>query len=448
MMFYVFSKTLPKNSFKKQESNMPLSFVPISLFYIISFFFLSSFGYCCCWHSFSYYFNDYRHEAEVIKKIREVISTRLKRKPLYVGDNIVGMDFHLKELKSLMKIERDDVCMIGIYGISGIGKTTVAMAIYNDISSQFDGSSFLRVGETPTSGLHELQKKILEDTLKVQSPTIQDRSQGINVIKERLCSKKVLIVLDDVDEIEQLNNLSGKDGWYGPKSIVIITTKDINLLNQHGVDQFYEVKELNHEEAIGLFNWSAFKQNTPKSEDFKNLSDCVVKYAKGLPLALKVLGGFLCDKSLDEWKSELDKLKRIPNMKVQDILRVSYNKLDDINQEIFLDIACFFRGEDKDFVSRILGSDANIGIRVLQQRCLITIFENKLDMHDLLQQMGREIVRKECPKEAGERSRLWDPTDVQSVLTRNSVRFKYMFKKLYIFIIKFIFLYILYLAYS
>ena len=82
-----------------------------------------------------------------------------------------------------------------------------------------------------------------------------------------------------------------------------------------------------------------------------------------------------------------------------------------------MDIACFFRGKYKNFVSRILGSDANIGIRVLQQRCVITISENKLDMHDLLQQMGREIVRKECPKEARERSRLWDPIDVQSVLS-------------------------------
>ena len=77
---------------------------------------------------------------------------------------------------------------------------------------------------------------------------------------------------------------------------------------------------MNHEEAIELFNWWAFKQYTPKYEDLKNLSDCEVNYAKGLPLVVKVLGGFLCDKSMDEWESELDKLQRIPNMKVQNIL--------------------------------------------------------------------------------------------------------------------------------
>ena len=108
-----------------------------------------------------------------------------------------------------------------------------------------------------------------------------------------------------------------------------------------------------------------------------------------------------------------------------------------------MDIACFFRGEDKHFVSRILGSDAEIGITVLEERCLITTSENMLDMHDLLQQMGREVVRQEdlkeshkYPQEPGKRSRLWDPKDVESVLTRNTVRAKcILFKKLYIYII-------------
>ena len=82
-----------------------------------------------------------------------------------MGDNIVRIDFHLKQLNSMMKTQRDDVYMVGTYGIGGIGKTTIAMAFYNDISSQFDSSSFLRVdGDTSNSVLLELQKKLLQDT--------------------------------------------------------------------------------------------------------------------------------------------------------------------------------------------------------------------------------------------------------------------------------------------
>ncbi|WKA11777.1 hypothetical protein VitviT2T_029244 [Vitis vinifera] len=359
-------------------------------------------------------------EAEFIQRIYEDIAIRLNRTPLDMGYNIVGMDFHLTQLKSLIKVELDEVLMVGIYGIGGIGKTTISKAIYNDISSQFDGCSFLgNVGGKCEDGLLKLQKTLLQDIVKCKVPKFNNISQGINVIKERLRSKRVLIVLDDVDNYMQLENLAGKHGWYGAKSIIIITTKDKHLLDQHEVKALYEVQKLNHEKSVELFNWWAFKQNTPKT-GFESLSNSVVEYTHGLPVALKVLGGFLYEKSINEWESELHKVKKIPDEIVQNVLKVSYDKLDHTCQEIFLDIACFFRGKDKDFVSRILGSYAMMGIKVLNDKCLLTISENKLDMHDLVQQMGQEIVRQECLKEPGNRSRLWDCNDVDSVLTRNT----------------------------
>ncbi|XP_034675535.1 disease resistance protein RPV1-like isoform X12 [Vitis riparia] len=355
-------------------------------------------------------------EAEFIKRICEDIVTKLNRTPLYMGDNIVGMDFHLKQLKSLIKVEIDEVLMVGIYGIGGIGKTTISKAIYNDISSQFDGSSFLgNVGGKCENDLLKLQKTLLQDILKCERPKFNDINQGITVIKERLRSKRVLIVLDDVDKYMQLENLAGKYGWYGAKSIIIITTKEKYLLEQYEVNVFYEVQKLNHEKSTELFNWWAFKQNTPKT-GFESLSNSVVEYADGLPIALKVLGVSLFKKSTEEWESELQKLQEMPNKDVQSVLKVSYDKLDGREKGVFLDIACFFRGKDKNFVSRILGSVAEAVIRNLEDRCLITISENILDMHDLLQQMGRAVVRQE----PGKMSRLWDPKDVESVLTRNT----------------------------
>ena len=371
-----------------------------------------------------------RSEAKFIQTIGKHIFTRLNHKPLDVGEKIVGMDFHLEKLKLLIKTELDEVHMVGIYGIGGIGKTTISMAIYNNISSQFDGSCFLRnVGGKCEDGLLKLQKKLLQDILKCNKPKFSDISQGINVIRERLQSKRVLIVLDDVDNYIQLENLAGKHGWYDPKSVIIITTKDKQLLVQHEVKTFYKVQELNDEKSAELFNWWAFKQNTPIPK-FESLSNSVVKYANGLPLALKVLGGLLFKKSIEVWKSKLHTLEKIPDINVYKVLKVGYEGLNCTEKDIFLDIACFFRGEDRDFVSRILGSDAESGIKVLSDRCLITISENKLDMPDLIQQMGQEIVRQEYPEEPENRSRLWDPKDVDCVLERNTVRAKcILFKK-------------------
>ena len=73
-----------------------------------------------------------------IRKIANDIHKQLNCKILRVGENIVGMDFHLDKLKSLISNKSNKVCMIGIYGIGGIVKTTIAKAICNNsISYQF-----------------------------------------------------------------------------------------------------------------------------------------------------------------------------------------------------------------------------------------------------------------------------------------------------------------------
>ena len=83
------------------------------------------------------------------------------------GRDIVGVDVHLKKLKSLLKMELDEVRMVGIYGIGGIGKTTIAMTIYNGISSQFDGCCFLRnIGRKDEDGQLKLQKTLLQVIFK------------------------------------------------------------------------------------------------------------------------------------------------------------------------------------------------------------------------------------------------------------------------------------------
>ena len=108
----------------------------------------------------------------------------------------------------------------------------------------------------------------------------------------------------------------------------------------------------------------------------------------------------------------------------QEILKVSYDGLEKIEKDIFLDIACFFKGRNKDNVVNILDACnlyPTFGIPNLVNKCLITISQGILGMHDLVQQMGREIVRQESPNVLKERSRLWHYEDALKVLIGSKV---------------------------
>lgn len=151
----------------------------------------------------------------------------------------------------------------------------------------------------------------------------------------------------------------------------------------------------------------------------------VLEYAKGVPLALKVLGSSLHNRSKKDWERTLSKLERTPNMEIQNVLRISYDELEDEEKDIFLDIACFFKRETRDDVTKILdgcGFSSDIGISVLIDKSLVSISNDRISMHDLVQEMGREIVCQESPEEPGNRSILLQHKDIYHVLTNETVR--------------------------
>ena len=152
------------------------------------------------------------------------------------------------------------------------------------------------------------------------------------------------------------------------------------------------------------------------------LSHKVVRYASGLPLALVTLGSFLAGRNIDEWKSALENLKE----KIFDILKISYDGLEEMEKKIFLDIVCIFRGDKKEKVIQILencGFEARIGISVLIERSLLTMNDfGSLEMHDLLIKMGQDIIHLESGGEIGKQSRLWLFEDLLHILENNMVR--------------------------
>ena len=319
-----------------------------------------------------------------------------------------------------------DVRFVGICGMGGMGKTTLAQEIYRRISSNFEVSSFIANvrEETKNKGLVFLQKQLLSMILMESEIKIHDVCDGINVIRKTLYNKKIFIVLDDVDEEEQLEALAGKHDWFGPGSRIIVTSRDSHLLKRCHVTDIYTAKGLSYHDALKLFSWKAFHKPHPE-ENFVNLSMVFLNYAEGLPLALKVLGSLLFDKTMDEWKGALNSLKAEFGKNIMPILQISYDGLTSTQKGLFLDIACFFKGENKDRIEDVLqsfGYCPKYNIGVLKDKSLITIDDHGiLWMHDLLQDMGQEIVRRESPREPGGRSRLWIYKDVIHVLKNNTV---------------------------
>ncbi|KAL7616807.1 hypothetical protein Lser_V15G03396 [Lactuca serriola] len=364
-----------------------------------------------------------RFETELIEEIVQDIYRRLHVPLGNVRPLLIGMDYHIKFVTSWLKdgsLHTADILTIS--GIGGIGKTSLAKYVYGLYCHEFHTGSYIeditRKCDGKFNGLLDLQEQLYNDISKTNSIKVHDVSIYTTKIENVLVRKRVLLVLDDINTLVQLDALLGSKGFH-PGSKIIITTKDrwlmgscalfkTNIKPKH-VDRFLE--GLHETKSRQLLCFHAFICNHPK-EGYEEVTDKLVKYCQGHPLALEILGKSLHNRDLAYWEGFMEGLRKESNFHINSVLRISFDSLSTKNdKDLFKHIACFFVGIDRDVSETILEAcDINTrsGITNLIDRCLLSIgSNNELKMHQLVQEMGRFEVCKESLDKPWKRSRLW-----------------------------------------
>ncbi|CAI0421114.1 unnamed protein product [Linum tenue] len=361
-------------------------------------------------------------QGAVIDKIFSQVWSHLMGNYRIVTDELIGVESHVKEVRDLLDLDSKGVKIVGIYGMGGIGKTTISKAVYNDVSSRFERSCFLEdIRETllKNDGAVTLQNKIISSIMRHDSH-VKDTSEGIHIIRDKVCKYKVLIVLDNVDRRFEFDNIFGNLRDFSIESRFIMTTRDIRVLDFFEECRLFEAKVMTHIDSFQLFRKHAFGVGDHQEEK-EILCEEFVKAAAGLPLALKVIGSLLFRKEKRVWQEKLEELKERPSdTRVHEILKISYNDLTPAEKDIFLDIACFFVGKTKE-LPFYMWNDCKFypesSVSSLILRSLLRIDErNQFWMHDHIRDLGRAIVREENIQQSWKRSRIWSEEEALDML--------------------------------
>ena len=363
---------------------------------------------------------------------------------------VVGMDSRVKEVCDRLK----DHCVIGLVGMGGVGKTTLSKHVFNAEKDKFDRYCFLEDVKS-RGNIETCQRRLLRDLCGEQWDELESVNYQLEKIKACIISKKVLLVIDDAGDEEDLRSLqvaAFNDGKTGSK--VIVTTRRRDIFENP--EDIMDVDFLSNIQAMALFSYYAFNgvEDSVRVQ-FDSQAKDIVEACGNLPLSLEVIGQFLRSKWKDKscesiekkmrvWEEALRRLKEAESLdgsskdeKLWKRLMISYDDLSSNEKSIFLDMACvllkyapfhYFNWYEKEFqmlrrdtVERIWNSEL-LGIQNLTNRSLIKWSgdDNMLVIHDQLQDMVRRIVMNEVD---GKKSHVWDMGEGLKTLVQKKVSF-------------------------
>ncbi|GLJ51993.1 hypothetical protein SUGI_1105170 [Cryptomeria japonica] len=331
----------------------------------------------------------------------------------------VGIESQVSEVKDLIDIKSNDVATtIILFGNGGIGKTTLASQVIQQLNLVSTGFKFCRViidDKTPDKIIHiiKLQRDIIRNLgggkIKLENP-----ENGQNKIREIIANKCILLFIDKVVDSDYIRQLLPRHLLQPKKTLkdehsqklrILITSRASNLpvLFEDIKCKEYRVNSLSEEAAKCLLQRTILKDETKFHQEFdeEHLLDDVAVACKGIPLLLSVYGNHLrVDRKKKRYQEALDGLKmgdfnRFPEEQLEEKILFVYHKLKDFDVEArdaFLDICSYFQGWEWNVVSAIVGENR---LETLHKRMLVSRSEikNQVVVHDILLLMGRKEAK-------------------------------------------------------
>ncbi|XP_010040770.2 TMV resistance protein N-like [Eucalyptus grandis] len=266
--------------------------------------------------------------SQLIIEVAARVSQELKKGDKNITEVPVGIDLPVQEVMrklgvvysdgQAVKVPDKDVRVVGICGMLGVGKTTLAKVVFNKMHMWFDACSFLQ--GISSESIQLLQHMLISDLLEKETAPLKSSGEGIEKMASLFGNRRVLIVLDDVHEDEQIKALAGNLNWFGPGSRIIVTTEKRNVLNAFNVGavEEYKMEPMRDYHSLQLFRKHVFLGHASQDvSEYDSLSIDIVRAVGGLPLAIVHHASYLRrNMNIDTWRSTLEFLKKHPEDRV------------------------------------------------------------------------------------------------------------------------------------